>query len=773
MSFFGLPPRPAHNSRMPGFGQAPDHFAALSSKTSGQLESNEGYDFEDTYDGLGDDLDEKDDDLNDDTFGASEPVGKDFDFYGSTAKVANTINEEHMVFSRQAPKKSQAVVTPKVAPAKPTAAMVKPPEPIPDLQPEMSLWSSGATASNHGYTPLAPQYQAPHHEPMQQFSTGPKKFMSLEEVEAQILAQSQRPPQPPPPPQPTVSQVRTLPPLSEPPQLQSCSPDNQQFFQPPAQFLQHSATPPPHHFLPSEQQPSPGPPGAFNQGRTPRHVGARSPAIPTGPPAGLPIGVPTGIPALTQLQQPTDERMLEEENRRLKRNNKIAQLARYNGLMTPADKNFITRIQLQQLVSVNEDSFAEDFYYQVHSAIQARNNPQQPLNQFAQTYLFQQGQSHKGGKFRRTDNHLQRMEQQVQRAVAAAKARPKASQLVLEGSLGKISFSNVKTPRPMLNIHKAGEQPTRKAGTVFTGANKKALLRAIENIYDTLLDLEMHERVIPPPLAMGQPPAVEHIEWKPRRDGLVDKLWREMKIMEPIDPNSSSTHPFIAILSYAKGKKAIPRIFRHIDPEQRVTILTMIVVHLDILDVVKSGIYHANETSLPTSVREEIEIFAQTVLPPLLGYVSEAPLHIVIGLLGILLERVDVIFIAKTKIGLAFLTMFTSRAEIIKQSGPVDPVELANWSKTYDRLFETLEPHFLECFPPANFVDDVYMWQFLASMAVGATALQQQRLVAAVKDRVLENVMTSKALPPDVGAQKSANVNLFMRAIGLDVELLG
>ena len=36
------------------------------------------YDFEDTYDGLGDDLDEKDDDLNDDTFGASEPVGMEF-----------------------------------------------------------------------------------------------------------------------------------------------------------------------------------------------------------------------------------------------------------------------------------------------------------------------------------------------------------------------------------------------------------------------------------------------------------------------------------------------------------------------------------------------------------------------------------------------------------------------------------------------------------------------------------------------------------------------
>ena len=159
----------------------------------------------------------------------------------------------------------------------------------------------------------------------------------------------------------------------------------------------------------------------------------------------------------------------------------------------------------------------------------------------------------------------------------------------------------------------------------------------------------------------------------------------------------------------------------------------MIVVHLDCLDVVKTGIYHANETSLPSAVREEIDIFSQTVLPPLMGYVAEAPFHIVIGLLGILLERVDVAFVSKTKIGLAFLTMFTSRAEIIKQSGQADESELENWAQTYDKLFTTLEPHFLDCFPPANFVDDVYVWQFLASMAVGANMIQQQRLVSAVK----------------------------------------
>lgn len=229
-------------------------------------------------------------------------------------------------------------------------------------------------------------------------------------------------------------------------------------------------------------------------------------------------------------------KLMQEEAKRLKRNHKIAQLAPYNGLMTPQDKNWITRIQLQQLVSVNDD-FNEDFYFQVHSAIQARNNPQQPLNQFAQTYLFQQGQSQKGAsRNRRTDNHMARMEQQVARAVAAAKARPKTSQLVLEGSLGKISFSNVKAPRPMLNLKQSGEIPVRKA-SVFSGADKKSLLKQIEAVYDCLLDLEMHERTPPPPLAPGQPPELVHIEYGQKQEELFGKLWAAMKILAPIDPS--------------------------------------------------------------------------------------------------------------------------------------------------------------------------------------------------------------------------------------------
>lgn len=71
-----------------------------------------------------------------------------------------------------------------------------------------------------------------------------------------------------------------------------------------------------------------------------------------------------------------------------------------------------------------------------------------------------------------------------------------------------------------------------------------------------------------------------------------------------------------------------------------------------------------------------------------------------------------------------------------------------------------------------NTADDIYVWQLLAALGIGASPEQQQRLVLAVKDRVMDTVALSKTLPADMGAQRLQNVNLFMRSIGLDVELL-
>lgn len=178
----------------------------------------------------------------------------------------------------------------------------------------------------------------------------------------------------------------------------------------------------------------------------------------------------------------------------------------------------------------------------------------------------------------------------------------------------------------------------------------------------------------------------------------------------------------------------MPRLFRHFDTEKRVTILTMIVVHLDSLDVVKNGIYGPDETQLPSAHREDIEVFSTNILPPLMGYMYEAPMSIVVGLLTLALDRINIRMISMTKIGLQFLTMFLSRAELLKQSGQVQEDYVLEWQAQFDRLFDTLDGCWNNCFPPnGKFVDDQYVWQFLASMAVGASMLQQQKLVAAVK----------------------------------------
>ncbi|KAF8531195.1 topoisomerase II-associated protein PAT1 [Trichophaea hybrida] len=691
------------------FGETPDNFAGLTSRTA-DANFDKGIDFEDTYDGLGDTLDETDDAFNEDTFGGASSTDQDFDFAGATAKVADVIHEEQVVYTRSNTKRQpiQSSVSPKDNKSIPA---VSESSRLPALVPDMSLWG---TSPN-------PSQESPHNEPLHSFIASPlpgKKFMSLEEVEAQILAMS-----PQTPPQPSVHNYRTL---GSPNQLvmhhlqpqplqHTSSPMDVRGF--PQQLSQHVQQIMQHNQLTQCLQP-------FNQDRISSHLlPLPQQRIPQRDSEPIPLqarnqyGMTTHIP-VQSLQSMTEAdrlKFLEEESKRLKRNHKIAQLARFNGLMTPQDKNFIQRIQLQQLVSINntDDNANEDFYYIVHSAIRARSNPQQPLSQLAQTYLFH--------------NHLQRMEQQVARAVAAAKARPKASQLVLEGSLGKISFSNVKAPRPMLNIKKSdtGVEQTKKSSLV----DRKSLLRAIESVYDALLELEIHQRDRSklPPLQPGQPPLEAHTEWSKIRDQLAHKLYSETKINEPIDPSSRSAHPFIAILSFSKMKRAMPRIFRYLDPEQRVTVLTMIVVHLDILDVVKHGIYHPDETQLPSAHREEIDAFANHVLPPLLSYMYEASISVVIGLLAIMLDRVD-----------------------IRTSSQMDDNDLHDWQVIYDRLFDTLNGRWTDCFPPSgNF------------MAVGANMQQQQTLVASVKERVLENVQASKILPAEIGSN------------GLDVDLLG
>ncbi|KAF1846655.1 topoisomerase II-associated protein PAT1 [Cucurbitaria berberidis CBS 394.84] len=852
MSFFGfdatLPRDSGHSRNAPGFGQH-DAFAGL----GGGAADDDAIDFEETYDGLGNQLDDIDDVLNDDTFGdgpaTQQSIGKDFDFAGQTSMISNTLQEEQMLYqARQQPFQQRPPVPHASKPNRSGYESYKDPEYIPQLEARADIWGLKPKQ------PAAQRQPEPWPPAIAPQPAQSRKMMSLDEVEAMMRAQSigtppaqqtlppglpaqfrqqqqQFPHGQPPypgmpggPPGPFAPQI-----LQRPQQQQQQGPPRQQQRQQQQQQVraelpgQSIPNQPPQHPTilqrqrpqsnePSAQQQRQPPPQAQGQGQgqgppsQPRQIlqnpnrlsGQGQPMAQPAPQSNrgqvpghsrgpsYPGMVITHPEQLLQLSEAERAAFLEEDAKRAKRNHKIALLAKDNGLMTPQDKNFITRIQLQQLMTATgnldekgpEAAIAEDFYYQVFSQIRGapRQNPQQPANQFAQTYLFQTNNRFGTRRHGRGgDNHMQRMEQQIQRAVEAAKARPKARQLVVEGSLGKIAFSNSKTPRPLLNLKRPETNDKLPKHHKSSIADRKEALRNIEAVYVTLMQMEDHERALPPPIRENSPPeAIQaHMEWRSKIEALHKQLWQNTKIMEPINPHATTPHPFVSILAHAKGKKAIPRLFRHIDEQERITVVTMIAVHLDGLSVVGHAIATPEEP-LSAAIREEVELFTQTVLPPLSAHISEAPLNIVIGLLGLILDRTNLHVAARSRIGLSLLTILISRAELLKQSAPEMVTDWEQWTELYNRLFDTIEPVLAVLFPGTiNDTDDIYIWQFLAAMGVGASPEQQQRLVLGVKDRVMETVSVSKALPADMASARLANVNLFMRAIGLDVELLG
>lgn len=499
---------------------------------------------------MADRLDEQGDAFNDDTFGEGGRVGKDFDFFANTSRYAPTLQEEQALhYARQPPPTAQpSHQHPK--PARSGYENYSKPEYIPQLEANASIWGLPSKKPQQSQQPQQHQQQQ---EPQFKPSTpSGRKMMSLEEVEASMRAQS-RP----------LSGAQNMPqqhtPVQEPfPPSGSSFPGVQQMHQTPRQPSREPQTSSP--FPPAPHMPVQPPPGMQNPGLIAQQLQQMPPSAPPSAPSPAEFGhghrPSYSGPPITQAQQMMQlsdgqrAAFLAEEAKRAKRNHKIFLLSKDNGLMTPQDKNFITRIQLQQLLTatggVDEQSpdaqLAEDFYYQVYAQIRGapRQHPGQPLNQFAQTYLFQTGGRYGANRRhpRGGDNHMQRMEQQVQRAVEAAKARPKNRQLIVEGSLGKIAFSNSKTPRPLLSFKRfdSESRPHGQRAAKPSVADRKSTLRNIENVYETLMQMEDHERHLPPPPNEESHPDViqRHIEWRQRAHELNQKLWFNLRVMEPI-----------------------------------------------------------------------------------------------------------------------------------------------------------------------------------------------------------------------------------------------
>ena len=557
MSFFGFdptkPPAQTHNRRAPGFGPAPDPFAGLANRNADD-EAEEALEFDDG-DGLGDALEELGDDLNDTTFGEVN-VGTDFNFSDqNTAGRERNPAQSGMAFQQQ----MYNVLS---RPAQSGYEKYKRASEMTNLQPDASLWGLGPSTNEQRQRQerQAPQQQ----QGLPSIEKATRSMMTLEEVEAMMRSQTQQPT--PDPVAPSRSRMQDAGPgYDQSQRLQSMiSPQPQQY-----QVEQRSGGYPPQHPMSHPQgfpsmeegrQYSPAndlPQSAqqFNgvqQTQRPHATHQRAPSGVSltqlhhrGPSLnGQPV---TRADQITQLSEEERAAFLRDEANRAKRNHKIHLLSKDNGIMTPYDKNFITRIQLQQLVTATggadddgpEATLAEDFYYQVFSQIY-RARPDLPPDQFAQTYLNQL--SWKGGSRRYPrggETHMRRMEQQVQRAVEAAKARPKNKQLVVEGSLGKISFSNAKTPKPLLNI-KRNDTPTAPAPRPRheqSVAGRKAILRDVEKVYSSLMGIEDCERHQPqqPREESSGDEIQAYMDWRQRFTRLNQALWNDWKVLEPID----------------------------------------------------------------------------------------------------------------------------------------------------------------------------------------------------------------------------------------------
>ena len=135
-------------------------------------------------------------------------------------------------------------------------------------------------------------------------------------------------------------------------------------------------------------------------------------------------------------------------------------------------------------------------------------------------------------------------------------------------------------------------------------------------------------------------------------------LWRQGKPFSLVrflltDVNiCSNPHPFISLIAPSKGKKLLPRVSRHLSAQQMLTVLTLLVACFSQMDIV----FHARILDLPEEntrqqdLERQTQAFLGSIVQSILPVVAKAGLRLVSGLLGLLLERSDIVSITQTRV---------------------------------------------------------------------------------------------------------------------------
>ena len=114
----------------------------------------------------------------------------------------------------------------------------------------------------------------------------------------------------------------------------------------------------------------------------------------------------------------------------------------------------------------------------------------------------------------------------------------------------------------------------------------------------------------------------------------------------------SNPHPFISLIAPSKGKKLLPRISRHLSSQQMLTVLTLLVACFSQMDIViHARILDAPEESLhQQDLERQTQAFLGSVVQSILPVVAKAGLRLVSGLLGLLMERSDIVYVTQTRV---------------------------------------------------------------------------------------------------------------------------
>ncbi|KAG8899084.1 hypothetical protein FRB99_006948, partial [Tulasnella sp. 403] len=872
---------------------------------------------EDSYDGLGDVLDERGDDLNDETFGAVEPVGKDFDFSAQTlpdrllpdataltGKPQSHLSSsvQHAPPTRQSPIHSDNNGRIHAAPPAPESLesiwdpqvrgreYVQPGTP----QAQQENWVKGHQSqhSAHKFSPFDETPSRPISQP---------RVRTLREIEAELRAAHNqlpgRSPVPEPQPVPRVTQQQVSTPVILPQSPYGIHPNSQQFIQreypSPALDEAQVAISQVERMLQAQhlsdlQYRAPTPaevlaqighlPGQLNQQTRvhhqphPRHPlaefqnggpqGYQQPPFNGSPLDGYVAGMnnPGFLPAMmaqqfvdaTQdvphgshlvldperrvaLMSEATKKIMEAEimeEKRRRRAAKISRMSKYNDLMTQSDKDFITRIQVSQLVS--QDPYTEDFYAQVYSFFMrsrlggaAANH--KSIMKFANGSGVGVGvPGHRGAG--RRENAMARMQAQVERIVKNAQARqkdPTQADTVnphLQGALGKISGRAHKAaPRQVLQVDANGAAPSpslASASAIKSQEEREKLSRAagklgreamnvaesgvvtrkpplthrqiqvgIERLYDTVLAIEQHRRDNPQPDDVERRPI-----WESTHAELLEELWTRSMVMIPVE--TSDPHPFISLLSLHKGKRLIPRMMRLL-PESKVNLLLVLFVAcFHQLDVVRDAQVLDDIEGQGSALWKEVSSqtdAALMILPSVTAVLGNANLRLLAGLLNLMQGNgpAPVLQIVKSQPGIALLTAFMSRVDQLShEDNASSPEDWALWHQAFDSFLTILQGSLTMLFPSrrlqATFLRSGYpipnldladqiAWQFLAALAAIGSQPQQMALVAEVKDMILEIVQAvhNNWIPDPAEAElKLANVDILLKAIGLEHKML-